>query len=147
MLDVITTLDPQWLYPYLFGGVTLSLDLDRPNLANKLLRKGIQEHPDVWKLPFLVGFNAYFGLGDAKTAARFIDKASKLPGAPTYLKGFASRLYVKGGSRERALQFLKEVINQTEDPALRERLVERYQQIQSGVVKGPYEMTQEGETS
>ena len=145
MLDIVTTLDPRWLYPYLFGGVTLSLDLDRPDLANKLLRKAIPEHPDVWKIPFLIGFNAYFGLGDARTAARFIDKASKLPGAPVYLKGFASRLYVKGGSTERALQFLQEVINQTEDPALRERLVERYRQIQLGTLDGPYKNTQEGE--
>ncbi len=141
MLDVITTLDPKFLYPYIFGGVTLSLDLDRPDLANKILKKALTEHPHVWKVPFLIGFNAYFGEGDAATAARYIDYASRLPGAPAYLKGFASRLYVKGSGRERALQFLREVIRQTEDPALRAQLVKRYKDIKSGKVKGPYELS------
>jgi hypothetical protein len=93
----------------------------------------------VWKVPFLIGFNTYFGVGDAATAAHYIDDASRLPGAPTYLKGFASRLYVKGSGRKRALQFLREIIRQTEDPALREQLVKRYREIESGKVKGPYE--------
>jgi hypothetical protein len=139
MLDVITTLDPRFLYPYLFGGVTLSIDLDRPDLANKILRKAMNEYPNVWKVPFLIGFNAYFGEGDAATAARYIDYASRLPGAPAYLKGFASRLYVKGNGRERALQFLREIIRQTEDPALRAQLVKRYREIEAGLVTGPFE--------
>jgi tetratricopeptide (TPR) repeat protein len=145
MLDIITTLDPRWLYPYLFGGVTLSLDLDRPDLANKLLRKAIPAHPLVWKIPFLIGFNAYFGMGDAGTAARYIEQASRLPGAPAYLGGFASRLYAKGGSREDALRILREVIEQTEDPVLRKRLVRRHRKIQAGSLDGPYKKPQEGE--
>ena len=136
MLDIVTTLDPRWLYPYLFGGVTLSLDLDRPDLANKLLRKAIPAHPLVWKIPFLIGFNAYFGMGDAGTAARYIEQASRLPGSPAYLAGFASRLYAKGGNRESALRILREVIEQTEDPALRERLITRYRKIHSEGFEG-----------
>ena len=145
MLDIITTLDPRWLYPYLFGGVTLSLDLDRPDLANKLLRKAIVEHPAVWKIPFLIGFNAYFGMGDSETAARYIERASRLPGAPAYLAGFASRLYAKGGSRENALRILREVIEQTEDRALRERLVERYLQIRSTTFESSLNEPRRGE--
>ena len=137
MLDIITTLDPKFLYPYLFGGVTLSLDLHRPDLANKLLKKALHVHPGVWKIPFLIGFNAYFGEQDVSTAAQFIDRASRLPGAPHYLKGFASRLYVYGGDSERALQFLREIIRQTEDPTLRERLIKRYHEIESGKLAPP----------
>ena len=137
MLDVITTLDPKFLYPYLFGGVTLSIELDRPDLANRLLHKGMRHHPDVWKIPFLIGFNTYFGEGDAATAARYIALAGRLPGAPGYLPGFAARLYVRGSGREKALAFLSEVIGQTEDPALRAQLIRRYQQIEQGIVKGP----------
>ncbi len=145
MLDIITTLDPRWLYPYLFGGITLSLDLGRPDLANKLLRKAIPAHPIVWKIPFLIGFNAYFGMGEAGTAARYIEQASRLPGAPTYLAGFASRLYAKGGSRENALRILREVIEQTEDPVLRKRLIKRYRQIRSGAFEGSLNEPRKGE--
>ncbi len=139
MLDIITTLDPKFLYPYLFGGVTLSIELRRPDLANAILRKGLREHPDVWKIPFLIGFNTYFGEGDAATAARYIGLAAGLPGAPKYLPGFAARLYTRGGGRDKALAFLSEVIRQTEDPGLRAQLIERYRQIQKGIVNGPAE--------
>jgi hypothetical protein len=139
MLDIITTLDPKFLYPYLFGGVTLSIELRRPDLANAILRKGLREHPDVWKIPFLIGFNTYFGEGDAATAARYIGLAAALPGAPKYLPGLAARLYTRGGGRDKALAFLSEVIRQTEDPGLRAQLVERYRQIAKGIVNGPAE--------
>lgn len=140
MLDIITTLDPQFLYPYLFGGVTLSLQLHRPDLAINLLKKGMQYHPGVWRIPFLIGFNAYFMEGDAATAARYIDHASRLPDAPNYLSSFAARLYVKGSGQAKALEFLGELIRQTEDPSLRAQLIKRYKEIQEGKVRGPYEM-------
>lgn len=139
MLDIITSLDPMWLYPYLFGGVTLSLDLGRPDLGNKLLEKAIPEHPTVWKIPFLIGYNAYFGMGDARTAGRYIEKASRLPDAPAYLARLSSRMYSKGGDRENALKILEEVIHQTEDPQLRKRLIKRYREILSGRIVGPHE--------
>ncbi len=137
MLDIMTTLDPKWLYPHLFGGITLSLELNRPDLANTLLEKAFTEHPGEWKVPFLIGFNAYFGMGDPATAANYIERASHLPGSPNYLKGFASRLHVMGGGKDRALQFLKEVIQQTEDPALREQLEKRYEDILHDRIAGP----------
>jgi len=137
MLDIITTLDPKWLYPYLFGGITLSLDLDRPDLANKLLEKALTDHPESWKVPFLIGFNAYFGMRDPATAARYIERASRLPDSPAYLKAFAARLHAMGGGRDRALEFLKEVIQQTEDPALRQQLEKRYEDIRTGRIGGP----------
>jgi len=140
MLDIITTLDPHFLYPYLFGGVTLSLHLHRPDLANNLLKKGMRHHPGVWRIPFLIGFNAYFMEGDAATAARYIDQASRLPDAPKYLSSFAARLYVKGGGQAKALQFLGELIQQTEDPTLRTQLIKRYKEIQEGKARGPYEL-------
>jgi tetratricopeptide (TPR) repeat protein len=140
MLDIITTLDPKFLYPYLFGGVTLALQLHRPDLANNLLKKAMRYHPDVWRVPFLIGFNAYFMEGNAAVAARYIDQASRLPGAPSYLSSFAARLYVKGNGRAKALQFLGELIQQTEDPTLRAQLIKRYKEIQEGRVRGPYEL-------
>jgi len=146
MLDIITTLDPQFLYPYLFGGVTLSLHLHRPDLANNLLKKGMRHHPGVWRIPFLIGFNAYFMEGDAATAARYIDHASRLPDAPKYLSSFAARLYVKGDGQAKALEFLGELIQQTEDPTLRGQLIKRYREIQEGKVRGPHALPRVGGT-
>ena len=65
--------------------------------------------------------------------------AARLPGAPQYLSAFAARLYTKGSGREKALAFLAEVIQQTEDPELRRRLIQRHHDIRTGVVKGPVE--------
>lgn len=128
-MDVITTLDPQYDYVYYVGGVTLTNLASRVDLSNRLLEKGFRENPTVWNIPFLLGYNHYFILGDAAKAAEYIAAAARLPGGPAYLPGLATRMYAEANNPDTALQFLEALWRQTEDAETREVLEKRAKEI------------------
>lgn len=128
-LDVITTLDAQYTYAYYVGGVVLTDLGERVDLSNRLLEKGHAVNPYEWSLPFLIGYNHYFVLGDAKTGAQYIGRASKIPGAPSFLPGLATRMYAESGNPDVALQFLEELWKKNPDVAVREKLKVRAKEI------------------
>lgn len=128
-LDVITTLDPQYDYAYYVGGVVLTNLANRTDLSNRLLVKGFDANPTVWNLPFLLGYNHYFILGDAAKGAEYMAAAAKLPGGPSYLPGLASRMYAEASNPEVALQLLRALWLQTQDQEMREVLENRAKEI------------------
>ena len=129
VLDVITTLDPQYDYAYQVGGVVLTNLANRVDLSNKLLEKGFKENPTVWNLPFLLGYNHYFILGNAPQAAEYIAAAARLEGGPAYLPGLASRMFAEANNPDTALQFLEALWRQTKDPEMREVLEVRAKEV------------------
>jgi tetratricopeptide (TPR) repeat protein len=128
-LDVITTLDPQYAYAYYAGGVILGDLANRTDLSNRLLEKGFNANPDVWNIPFLLGYNYYFLLGDPARGAEYIMKAASLPDGPSYLPGLATRMAAEAGSPDTALAFLEARLRETRDPELRESFVNRMKEV------------------
>ena len=128
-LDVVTTLDPKFAYAYQLGGVTLSVLGKVPEKSNALLLKGMKENPDVWQIPFYIGFNNFFYLNDYKTAAEYMAKASGLPGHPEYLPKLAARLYVQAGNPDTALEFLSRMYRETKDEKVRASLEYRIKEV------------------
>ncbi len=128
-MDVITTLDPQYDYVYYVGGVVLTNLANRVDLSNQLLEKGFRENPTVWNIPFLLGYNHYFILGDAAKAAEYIAAAAQLPGGPAYLPGLASRMYAEANNPDTALQFLEALWRQTQDEGTREVIAKRAKEV------------------
>lgn len=128
-LDVITTLDPQYAYAYYVGGVVLTNMADRTDLSNRLLEKGFDANPTIWNIPFLLGYNYYFILGDAAKGAEYMGAAAKLQGGPAYLPGLASRMYAEANNPDVALQLLRALWLQTSDPEMREVLEKRAKEI------------------
>lgn len=127
-LDVITTLDPQYDYVYYAGGILLTNLANRVDLSNRLLEKGFKENPTVWNIPFLLGYNHYFILGDAAKAAEYIAASAKLPGGPAYLPGLATRMYAEADNPETALHFLETLWRQ-KDSAMRDVLEKRVNEV------------------
>lgn len=128
-MNVVTTLDPQYDYVYYAGGVVLTNLANRVDLSNRLLEKGFKENPTVWNIPFLLGYNHYFVLGDAAKAADYIAAAARLPGGPPYLPGLASRMYAEANNPATALQFLEALWRQTQDAGMREVLEKRAKEV------------------
>jgi tetratricopeptide (TPR) repeat protein len=128
-LDVITTLDPQYAYTYYVGGVILGDLANRMDLSNRLLEKGFNANPDVWNIPFLLGYNYYFLLGDPAKGAEYIMKAARLPDGPSYLPGLATRMAAEAGNPDTALAFLEARLRDTHDPEMREVLANRMKEV------------------
>lgn len=128
-LDVITTLDPQYAYAYYVGGNILGELAKRPDLGNRLLEKGVASNPEVWYIPFLLGYNYYFLLGDPAKGAEYIMKAASLPDRPAYLPGLATRMAAEAGSPDTALAFLEARWQETQDHGTREALESRMKEV------------------
>jgi len=128
-LDVITTLDPKFVRVYEVGGIALTTLVVHIDESNRILEKGIQHNPDVWTLPYLLGFNYYFELHDDAKAADYIARASRLPGAPEYLAGFATRLYASAREPQVAIDFLARMYEQTSDENVRQVLERRLKEV------------------
>lgn len=114
-LTVATTLDPQYVYAYDVGGVALAELAGRMDWSNALLEQGMAANPEAWRLPFQLGFNAFFHQQDYVRAAGYMAIAAHLPGRPAYVPELAARLYVEGHQPALALEFLDVMARQTDD--------------------------------
>jgi hypothetical protein len=104
LLDITTTLDPRFNIAYRFGAVFLAEPYPagpgRPDLAIHLLEKGLRERPDKWEYMEDIGFVHYWYRHDYRAAAAWFDTASRVPGAPWWLKSLAATTLIQGGDRQ-----------------------------------------------
>ena len=137
ILDLVTTLDPQFVWPYYFGGITLSVEAQQIEQSNLILEKARHYHPEVWKFPFFLGFNYWYHYNDPVKAAYYIKMAAQLPKSPVFLKTFPARLLSTAGQEEAALQFLREMGKNTQDSRMRAQIAKRIEEILEGKMQGP----------
>lgn len=118
LLDLTTTLDPSFNIAYRFGAIFLSMDPPngpaRPDLAVALLEKGLTHNPDRWQYAHDIGFVHYWHAGDFAQAALWFERASKMPGAPDWIRQVAAVTLVEGGDRTGARQILSELVSADE---------------------------------
>jgi tetratricopeptide (TPR) repeat protein len=128
-VDVLTDVDPTFVFAYLATGTVLGVWAELPRESIALLTKGMRHHPDVWQLPYYVGYDYFYELRDTVTAARYFRMASVLPGAPDYLPRLAARMTVEVGDPQAALEFLQRLYQQTEDERVRQGLARRMKEV------------------
>ncbi len=128
-LDVLTTLDPQYVYAYEAGGTVLTELAGRIDLSNQLLEKGIHANPLAWRLPFFLAYNYFFYLDDYVRAADYMSQAARLPGRPAFVPELAARLYVEGRNPTFALRYLEAMIRETQEEQGRAVLENRYKEV------------------
>lgn len=118
-LKASTDLDPYFLDPYFFANGILTWEANRVRDVNTLLEKGCRYRSwDYW-LPFYLGFNYYYFLGDNDKAAEYLMAASKKPGADPFYGYFAARLSYKSNRTENAIIFLEGMPKTTKDETIR----------------------------
>lgn len=128
-LDVITTLDPQYIYAYDAGGIIYAELAGEVEWSNRLLKKGLDANPDAWRLAFQLGFNHFFHLREYRAAADYMALASQLPGRPAYVPELAARLYSEAKHPDMALQFLASMRQNTRDLSVIEALDRRRDEV------------------
>lgn len=104
LLDLTTSLDPRFNIAYRFGSIFLAEPFPggagRPDLAIKLLEKGLAARPDKWEYMQDIGFVHYWWRHDYAAAAGWFDRASQIDGAPWFLKSLAATTLAEGGDRQ-----------------------------------------------
>jgi hypothetical protein len=115
LLDLTTTLDPNFIVAYRFGAIFLSEPYPggpgRPDLAIALLKKGVAA-TNKWEYYNDIGFVYYWNLHDYKSAADWFRKGGELPGSPWWLRTYAAVMLTRGGDR-RASRFMWHQIGQS----------------------------------
>jgi hypothetical protein len=123
LLDVTTTLDPNLLVAYRFGGMFLSepqpFGAGQPQLGIELLWRGIRNNPEYWRFYQDLGSIYYFNLHDNPKAVEIFLEGSKRPGAMEWMKAFAARIAERGESTETSAMLWTEIYNSTKDLAVK----------------------------
>lgn len=121
-LDVTTTLDPRFEIAYRYGAMFLSegrYGANTPELGIALLDKGLKNMPDNWRLAQDRAIFTSFYLNDAELASQRFEEASRMRGAPPYLKVLAATALAEGGSREAATAMWSRLADSSEEPFVR----------------------------
>jgi hypothetical protein len=119
LFDVTTRLDPQFRNAYIFAGFVLGEDAGDMDAARRVLTRGMAANPGDWMVAFQRGFLEYM-CGDRPTGAAYMDRASRMPGAPPYTRRLAANACLRTGRHELAVRLWEEIAWESEDEALRE---------------------------
>jgi tetratricopeptide (TPR) repeat protein len=134
LLDLTTTMDPYFSIAYRFGAIYLGEPYPggpgRPDLAVALLQKGLAAQPNKWQYMQDLGFVYYWHMRDYKSAAAAFQRASDMPGAPTWMRPLAAVTLAEGGHRD-ASRALWQQLAQSEEPWLRDAAILRLVQLEA----------------
>jgi tetratricopeptide (TPR) repeat protein len=132
-LDLATSLDPQFNIAYRFGSIFLSEPAPagpgRPDLAIRLLNKGLAARPDKWEYMQDIGFVHYWWDHDYHAAAAAFQKASEIPNAPWWLRSLAATTLAQGGDRRSSRMMWTVLAQSAEIDWLRNSAVRNLQQL------------------
>ncbi|HXF58364.1 MAG TPA: hypothetical protein VN539_00900 [Candidatus Saccharimonadales bacterium] len=110
VMDIVTTLDPAFTQPYVFGAFVMAQELKEPERGLELLTRGLRANPTDWRLCFEVGFLHYVCRHDYASAARYFTWASRMPGREDYVPRFAAFASQRAGNTGMAILLWKEVL-------------------------------------
>jgi tetratricopeptide (TPR) repeat protein len=128
LLDIATTLDLQLLPAYRFGSTFLSdsppRGAGRPDLAVRLLERGIKANPEQWRLYQDLGNVYYFDAKDYLKASTAFEEGSRNPNAFIWMKVMAAKIAADGESPETSYFLWGQVYESTKDPAVKQNAEE-----------------------
>src|SRR3989442_14127152 len=114
--QVITELDPHYLDPYLIGARMMTTEARQPEMALRLLDKGVVHNPGQWIMPFEAGFLCYNDLHDYKRAAGYFEKALRVPGVHPLVRRLYAEMYDRAGDKRTSLKEWLEIYQTSDDP-------------------------------
>jgi hypothetical protein len=128
LLDIATTIDPQLIPAYRFGSTFLSDGPPRgaghPDLAVRLLERGIKANPEQWRLYQDLGNVYYFDAKDYPKASGAFEEGSKNPRALIWMKVMAAKIAAEGESPETSYFLWLQVYQTTSDPMVKQNAEE-----------------------
>lgn len=132
-VSTIIRLDPDFRQTYLWGAMVLLyqsrevsyLPPEQIDQANGILRRGLERFPGDYRFPMRIGYNLYYEMGAADEAIPYFERASRMPGAPSWLAVKILDLHTKKGRYAMAARMLEDQMSRIEDPELIRMLEER----------------------
>jgi hypothetical protein len=133
LLDLTTSVDPNFDIAYRFGAIFLSEKYPggagRPDLGIAFLEKGLRAQPEKWQFAHDIGFVYYWWVQDYTQAAHWFDRAADMPDAPDWLKPLAAVTLARGGDRTSSRTLWTEVVRNADADWLRVQAEFRLKQL------------------
>jgi hypothetical protein len=121
--DLVTELDPQFVWPYVMGGLLGPMSLGNTHYnvkeGNALLQRGVDSLPNDFRLPLYLSYNQLHLEHDFKGAAETLRRGARIPGAPMFMALLATRLLTQTNEFTAATAFADELEQGSPDPEVR----------------------------
>lgn len=124
--NLVLKLQPKATERFDFCATLLAWVAKDVEASNEILDQAVLAFPDNWRFYYLRGFNYWYFQGKEKEGAAELTYAATLPEAPAMLPSLAARLLSSDPGA--AVQFLRDSLKRTTDPAAKEALAERLKQ-------------------
>ncbi len=136
---VLTELDPRFRTAYSYIGLNIPFQYERNkykngDLAIDLLERGVRQFPNDMQLHLYLGFTMVFVERHYREAADVFLRGSKLPNAPRFMAGLATRLLSQSGQAGDALKLARDLAASTEDEEVKSGLEQRVQELEVEVL-------------
>lgn len=133
--DLVTELDPKFRQVYLFAGAAIPFHARGGKWFNteestRLLEKGLRHFPDYVYLRIILAYNLSTFHRQYERAAKIIEEASRLPDAPEYLAGLATRLHAQAGNFDAGMEFARSLAESSDEPETRELFERRVKELE-----------------
>jgi tetratricopeptide (TPR) repeat protein len=122
LLNTAALLNPLYQPIYVAGGGFLAVIFRDYKGAEDLFLKGLEVFPENLQIHSYLSMLYMHELNDYDKAAYYMDKASKLPGAPPWYRELSARLYVESQRPEIALKMLISLHQATMNEDLKKEL-------------------------
>jgi len=129
----ITDLSPQYLEAYLIGATIMVYEAQDVPMALRFLEKGSRQLPGEWRLDNDAGYYCFHMLKDFPRAEAYYLRASRNPGAPTFLRRLASHMYYLRGDPREAYATWLEIARQATDTLGRDSARNHLYQIKAEI--------------
>lgn len=134
LLDITTQLDPHLTVAYDFGSIFLSQappeGAGEPEKAIELVRRGIRENPDNWRLYANLGYIQALELRDYRAASQSFAQGAKIPGAREWMSVMAAATAEHGGEVATARYLWSRLFETADDPMLKQNAIKHLRAIQ-----------------
>ncbi|MBC7740700.1 MAG: hypothetical protein H7061_00785 [Bdellovibrionaceae bacterium] len=128
VLNLTVDLDKKFRDAYYYGALALTVIISDFQGASEIFDKGVEQFPTDWKLSYAAGYHAYYEEKNLAKAAKLYNIAAE-NGAPAWVKPLAGRIAADSGDNKMAAQILEEMIKNSEDPKLIERLKKKLSEV------------------
>ena len=132
LLELTTSLDPQFNIAYRFGAFFLSEPApggaNHPELAIQLLEKGMAANPTRWEYPYDAGF-VFYRRAEYAQAADWFRRAADIAGAPPWLRPLAAVTLATGGDTRSSRRLWQNLLENADVEWLRSTAEHRLQQL------------------
>ena len=126
LLDISTTVDPQFLEPYEYAAVVLpAVDVQE---AIRITKKGIAANPSAWRLYQQLGY-IYWQQGNFEAAGEAYGRGAMIAGAPAWMEAMKARMAAAGGSRNTAREIYMRMYEESRDDQVKEMARRRLMQL------------------